>query len=1173
MTLKFWLGGADSDKSRELAKYILKEADEHPDIQYLYVVPEQYSLATQQELVFNSKNKGILNIDVLSFTRLAHRISDEVGSYYADVTTLDDPGKSLLIGMLAQQNRKNLTVFADNLEKPGYTDKIKSIISEFMQYGITVEKSFEMADCAKKAGYGLLASKLSDIAIIYKAFKDYIKDRYTTTEETLDVVSTIVPHSDTIKNSVIVFDGFTGFTPVQNKLISVLMDHAKGIHVALLLETPQECIQEEKTTPTIREHELFYLSKRTMAQLGQLADEKRIVTEELYIRGKNGINNACNDINNDVYKDTEDNAKLNNTHVHIFTGQDPDEEIQMVFSKIMELIRTKKYRYKDIAILTGEMESYRHPIERELSRHDIPFFIDATEPILLNPFIEYIRSFIDIISDNYSQTSVFRFLKSGLTGIDNDKICTLENYCLAANIKGYKKWHERFTVNTSVFGAEELEGLNAVREEFIKKFDLFEKSLAGARKEDGDRHINAASTFSAFQFAAALYNVIEYDAIEDKLKETSKRYEDSGDRKMTQICGKIYPKIMDILDELCELVPDEKTDIRGFGNLLDNGLDNIRIGILPTGMDYIQVGDLTRSRIGDVKALFIVGANDGIIPKTDKGGGLINDNERRFLTDMDDKLVLAPDGREDIYTQQLYIYMAMKKPSEHLFVSYPRLSASGKSLLPSYIIKKIKSEHPEVRIETKPDLTEYYADELQAFDELTDLLYPALSGDLDTKKAKRVRDLLVHFLGEDGYKDRLLKMIKKQILTRGAEEDDTIGAALAQAIYGKRIVTNITKLENYANCAYRYFLEHGCRLREREIFSFEARDVGNIFHDSMKIYSQMMQKGGKDWTSVAKEEQESLMDAAVDKVMERYRDEKLSSSARYAYMETRIRKIMRKSADIVSAQLRAGKFEPKYFEVDFDKLEAGDTLSIRLSDDEMLRLRGRIDRIDTYESDDGIYIKIVDYKSSRHKMDLAAVYEGRQLQLLVYLNAATEGIKSQKTGEDHKVIPAGILYYLIDDPMISTDKELTDDDIHKLSMKDLSLNGLVNSDMSVLELIDKDIKTDPTVLPLSVTSKGVLKKNDQAVSEDDFAVLSEYVGKCIRRMGEEMLSGNIEIPVPDGEKRFTAPNCTYCPYTGICANKGKPAAEDAVEAGAGNDAWIELMRKQCEEPKNDEDNA
>ena len=269
MSLKFWLGGAASDKSRRLTEYILKDADEHPERQYLVIAPEQYGLAMQRELVLCSKNHGILNIDVLSFSRFAHRISDEVGAYSSDVTMLDDVGKSLIIGMLANKHKKELMVFGDNMDKPGYTDRIKSVISEFMQYGITPEKAFEMSEAAGSAGRGMLSGKLHDVALLYKAFKDHIKDRYTTVEETLEIVSALIPQSTTVKNSVVVFDGFTGFTPVQNKLIGVLLEHALSVHVALILD---DCIQENGGSGKIKEHELFYLSKNTMSQLGRMAD-------------------------------------------------------------------------------------------------------------------------------------------------------------------------------------------------------------------------------------------------------------------------------------------------------------------------------------------------------------------------------------------------------------------------------------------------------------------------------------------------------------------------------------------------------------------------------------------------------------------------------------------------------------------------------------------------------------------------------------------------------------------------------------------------------------------------------------------------------------------------------------------------------------------------------------
>ena len=1156
MSLKFWLGGAKSDKSRRLINYILDEADKHPDRQYLFVAPEQFGLAMQRELVLNSKNHGILNIDVLSFTRLAHRITDEVGSA-GDVTMLDEMGKSLIIGMLANSMKDSLTVFGRDIDKLGYVDRIKSVISEFMQYGVSCDKAFEMSRRAKESGRGQLSAKLNDIAVIYKAFREYIKDRYTTVEEMLDTVCRLIPQSGTVANSVIVFDGFTGFTPVQNKLIGVLMEHAISVHVALFYE---DCIQEKAGSRQIQEHELFYLSKHTMHQLGKMADERCIETEDPYKAENTEIDNICNIISNIAYTNTGKEQKLNNVSAHVFKGRNPDEETGMVITRIFDLIRNEGYRYRDIAILAGDIESYRSPIERQFSDHGIPFFIDRTDPVLLNPFIEYIRAFIDILSDNYSQAAVFRYLKSGLTGFDEDRVYLLENYCLAANIKGYSKWHARFDMQTGTAGAEELLLLNGIRERFVAGIGIFTESLSPGKT------INAGSKFTVRQFATALYRVIEADGIEDKLRTAAKRFEEAGDRKLSAQYDRIYVKIMDILDELCLLIPDEMTDIRGFGNLLDAGFDAIRTGALPAGMDYVQVGDLTRSRLNDIKALFIVGANDGLIPKTASSSGLINENEREWLLGTDEGLTLAPTAREDVFTQQLYIYMATSRPEEHLFVSFSGVNAQGKSMQPSFIVKKLLSLDPAVRIETKPEMPQYYTDEKEAFDGLCDMIYPFITGKLSHDMSERAKGLLEYFLGSSSYREHLISIIKSDILCAGRDPDESIGSALAHILYGKNISSNITKLESYAKCAYRYFLQYGLKLKEREVFSFEAKDIGNIFHDSMKEYSYLMEKGGHNWSNIDAEEQSLLMDAAVSTVIERYRQQKLSSSARYAHMEARIRSIMKTSADIVSSQIRKGKFVPKYFEVDFDRMDASKALSVTLRDDEVMRLRGRIDRVDTCETEDGIYVKIIDYKSSKHEMDLAAVYEGRQLQLLVYLGVAME---MEKKGSK-EVRPAGVLYYRIDDPVVPAKSELSGEDIHRLIMKELSLKGLVNSDPAVVRLMDEDIGSDPTVLSLSMNKNGEVKSSKQAVSGNDLIIMCDYVTKCIRQMGIDITDGNIAIPQPDNKTRFTGPDCAFCPYTSICNKNGFTRSTEEDEdsepslklSGMKNEDWIRLMKNK-----------
>ena len=1142
MALKFWLGAANSDKSEKLIQYVLAEAKANPSRQYLVVVPEQICLSTQQEYVAKSENHGILNIDILPFTRLAHRITDEVGDARANVTTLDDMGKNLLLEHIANLHKDELPTLGENIGKLGYIEKVKSVISEFMQYGISVEKAYELATKSGESGRGLLNAKLKDVAFLYEQFMLMIKDKYTTVEETLDRTADIVHNSDTIKNSVIVFDGFTGFTPVQNNLIGKLMEYALDIHVALVLE------EAENSGENVKEHELFYLSKQTVNQLEKMADERRIVRQEPYI--------------SKVF-DSSRKKSLQEIEKTIFAGQNPEEEIGRVCGCIRRLVREEGFRYKDIAIITGDIETYRTTFERVLSNHKIQFFIDKSEPVLMNPFTEYIRSLISIYVDKFSHDSVFRFLKSGIPDIDFAKICFLENYCLATGIKGSKKWHNRFLDTTRTFDEDDVFEADQLRQKVVEKIDRFSEYLEGGRR--------------VRDYAKALYLFIDNDNIESRLKESAVQFEEAGNLEKKEEYSQIYQRFMVILDSLCELIPDEEVSIKEFGELIDAALTEVRIGILPGRIDYVQVGDLTRSRLRQTKALFIVGANEGIIPAVSDKSGIINDLDKEFLLGLDSNLVMSPTVREDAYSQRLYLYMMMNAPTDNLYLSYSKVDYGGNSKSPSYIIRQIRQQYPNVKIE-KTAQTEDYRD---AYLEIISNLRSVVCGEANKNEADKVINLLRVMLGNDyeGYtneRKRLLDVVKYALLSPSdIQKGDSIGKALAQAIYGKKIVGSVTRLETYADCAYQYFLKYGLKLSEREEFAFEASDLGTIFHASLSEYTKLMDEEGIIWKDISDEDEKRLIEQAVETSVAKEHMAKMYTTARTAYMVTRIKRIMGRTVEVLKKQLQHGEFTPKYFEVDFDTLGDLNSLNIRLSDEEVMRLKGRIDRVDTAEFDDGIYVKIMDYKSSNKSMNLLAVYEGRQLQLLTYLNAVLESESANATSAGQKVIPAGVLYYHIDDPVVK-DKDVKDGDVKSAIMKKLRLKGLVNSDGQIPEMIDRDLDKGSEVLMVLRKKDGEFKASGQLVTGSEFDLLSRYVNHKIKEIGLEILSGNIAVPKPDGKKRRTKPECKYCDYVSVCCNKTgvvrvtyeqenvdeEENLEEAGEKNISNAGILEIMQEE-----------
>lgn len=1147
MAIKYWLGGVNSNKSHKMLENVIQNAKNNPTRQYLIIVPEQFVFSTQRELVTLSDNHGILNIDVLSFMRLAHRINDEVGSFDSVTMVLDDLGKTLILQHLANENKDKLSVFGDNIDKLGYITKIKSIVSELMQYGVSPEKIDEMIALADKQKKNLLVEKLGDVNYLYKAFLAYIKDKYTTTEETLDRISSIVHNSETILNSEIIFDGFTGFTPVQLKLIGRLMEYSKGIHVALLME-------EENYSNADGETELFHLSKRTISQLNRLADERHIPVDDAY----------------KAWENEKNDCKIEK---RIYAGQNPEEEILMTAAKIRQLVSSGECKYRDIAVVSADLETYRYYCERIFEKTDIPFFVDRTKPLLLNPFVEYIRAILSIYMENYSYESMFRFLKSGILSYSEEDINMLDNYCLATGVKGRKKWHSRFILQTDAVSSEELAMLDDLRSQIVQGLDKFSAEILGEKSSDENsencRLINAATQQTVICFAKALYNRIVDDGIEERLREMSEGLKEKGEFTAAEEYVQVYRRVMDILDELVKLIPNEMVDVRTFSNLLNAGLDSLSVGIIPKSMDYVQIGDLTRSRIGNVKVLFIVGANDGIIPKVSASSGIINESERQFLTEGEDKIELAPSAREDAYTQRLYVYMAINKPSQLLYLSYARVDRAGKSQLPSYLVKQIKKENPGLKVENfTGDVSEKLIGKNIAFSEFVALLNRTVSeGISDEETYNLAKDLLRYFLKDEEYQNRTKEILAYALIKRLEQAEGNIGKAVAKALYGNVIAGSVTTLETYANCAYQYFLRNGLKLKERDIFTFEAKDMGNIFHDSLSEFSKLISKDNKDWFSITDDDIQKFMDEAVNTAVAWEHKGALYSTARTTYMVNRIKRIMKKTASVVTEQIKKGEFIPKYFEIKFEDLKDIKDLNIQLSDDEYMRLYGRVDRIDVCDKEEGIYVKIIDYKSSKKSMDLAAVYEGRQLQLLVYLNAALD---KERRDTGREVFPAGVLYYHIDDPIVELKTGESDDQIREKITKQLRLTGLLNSDDNgnIAELMDKGLSE--TVVKVGRTKKdNALKKSKELITGDDFKILSEYVEDKVRDIGREILSGNIEIPVPDGISRFTEPNCDYCDYKAICMakpgkeylagddvtdmeDKGAESSDENEDASAGN---------------------
>ena len=1099
MALQFILGNSGSGKTEYMYGKIVKEAALHPKKNYLVVVPEQFTMQTQKKLVELSENHAIMNIDVLSFKRLAYRVFDDLGM--SELSVLEETGKNLVLRKIAKQKEENLTVLRPNIAKMGYIEELKSLISEMVQYNISPDNLKEYAASAQQVS-PVFQAKLLDIATIYEGFSEYMRGNYVTAEEILNVLIDVAKDSTLLRDSVVVFDEFTGFTPIQNRLLKTMLPLIEQMYVLLTIDAQEDFYHCNG------EHELFYLSKKTISSLLHMAEQAKVEVSEPIILSESRKRR---------YADSPDLAfmeqnlfrkwykKKNGTirDIRISCERNPLEEIIYVSREITRLVREEHFRYQDIAVVTGAVEAYRSYLVECFEKYEVPYFMDQTTEVLFHPFIECMRAALEIVTTNFSYESVMRFLRTGFVDMEEDKIDLLDNYLVAMNIRGKSAWKKRWLRSMKDERMCDLELLEELRIQIadllMPFYDTFEKKSATVSEK-----------------IAALYQLLVSLGAEEKLWRKEEEYLKEGQQDKSKEYGQIYRIVMELLEKYDTLLGEEVISAEEFTEILEAGLSAANVAVIPPGYDSVTIGDIERTRLNGVKVLFFVGVNDGIIPKAVGNGGVISEYERQMLKEA--KLELAPGAREQSFIQRFYLYRNLTKPNRLLYVSYVKVDGEGKAAHPSYLIETLKRLFPDLEVQNMEEMlsvpsfyTREAAKDYLVHGKKDESWYALASLLLEGEDSKRMRQLI-----EAPYYKY---------------SPDPISKAVAQAIYGKKLKGSVTRLEKYAVCAYRHFLEYGLKLKERELAAFENIDMGNLYHDALNRYSEKLEESEYDWFKVPEDMRLLLCREAMEEAVLGYPNLAAYASSEELHTVKRMEGIFEQTVWALTEQVRAGKLVPTEFEVSFSEMDNLNTIKLSFSADEQMHLLGRIDRFDTAEDDNKLYVKIIDYKSGNTKFDLVRIYQGLALQLVVYLAAGMEYAK--KKYPKKSVLPGAILYYHIDDPVIEVrgDSSLDSEEYKHELLAALKPDGLVNSEESIYRSLDEHFEKKSEVIPIAINKNGELSATSKAVSSQEFEIIEEYVKNQMIAQGRQIFAGNVEVnPYIDGQNT----SCSYCPYESIC---------------------------------------
>ncbi|HII4441860.1 TPA: helicase-exonuclease AddAB subunit AddB [Clostridium perfringens] len=1121
MGLKIIYGRAGTGKSTFCINQIKKKINNSPTNKLILLVPEQFTFQTENKVLSAIGERYVLNAEVLSFKRLAHNVFNECGG--ATRTIMGDAGKSMLIFKVLEDLGDNMTVFKNASRQKGFIDIASKTITEFKKYNVNNEVLDLTINEIEDEN---LKMKMEELKDVFNEFNSRLHEGYIDEEDQLLLLNEKLDGCSLYDGAEIWIDEFSSFTPNQLSVIGKLLKRAKSVNITLSID--------EVNSPK-GESDLFVATKNTEKRLMNLIQEEGIafngyinLNEDIPYRFKE--NKELAHIERQLYAYPFKQYRGKNNSLRLYRANNNYDEIEFVAKDILRLVREKQYRFKDISVICRDVDNYEKVVSAIFTEYEIPYYIDKKIDIASNPLIVFINSAVDIISKNWTYESMFKYLKTGLIkefrGVEGaELIDELENYVLAYGIKG-KKWMEEWVnYSSSILKEEEiseenkqrLERLNDIRETIVNPLDEFNKECKGKK--------------TLKEFATILYEFLDSKL---DVMDTIDKYVDYFKENDMAIEAKEYSEVrdifIDVLEQAVDVLGNEVMDLNEFMKVLNIGLSQYEMGLIPVALDQVNIGDITRIKSRGTKALYIIGVNDGVLPSASKEEGILSDNDREIL--LEKGISLASDTRTKIFEEQFLVYTAFTIAEQYLVVTYPLADFEGKSQRPSIIVHRLKKILPNVKEESEGfklvnDKYEKISAKIPTLNELMIAIRKNYDGAEIEDYWKYVYDW---YLREPKWKERI-EYVRKGLEYTNLENN--ISKEKAKKLYEdnkNKISLSVSRLERYAQCPFAYYIQYGLKAKDRKIYEFTAPDLGSFMHEILDEFTNEIKEKDLKWSDLSKENCRNIINSLVDNQVKNNKSSILNSSKRYSYFTDRFKRILTKSVMVISEQMKRSDFEIYKNELAFGFSKDVNSIKLDLPSGESFYLNGRIDRVDKLNLDGETYLRIIDYKTGSKKFDLNKFYNGLQMQLLVYLDAL---INNSENIVENQAMPGAILYFRIDDPILKSKGDLTEEEIKSEVLKELKLEGLLLDDVKVVKAMDNTLEhgTQSLIIPANMKKAGDLGKNKALITMEQFELLRKYVNEKMVEICQNMIEGKIDIEPCKENKNIV---CDYCNYSHIC---------------------------------------
>ena len=1086
MGLRIIYGKPGSGKSEycfnEISKLVNKEKK-------IYIItPEQFSFTAEKKLMDCLDSSAVMNAEVITLSRMAYRVISEVGG---NKNNLSKCGKAMLVYSILNKYKQDLKFLGKSDEN---IDLSITAITEFKKHGVTIDNLKEEINNTDDI---YLKTKLSDMSLVYEKFEEKIINNYIDETDLLDILSNSLQETELLKDSIIYIDEFAGFTYQEYEVIKELIRQAKQVNITI-------CVDDFNLN-TNPDKDIFYSNKITLSKLLKLVEENEFKLEEpVSLKEQYRFKTEeLKHLSDNIYNTKSTKYEKNVENIELFLAKNEYSEVEEIAKKISKLVREENLRYRDISIITKNIENYSSLIRAIFNKYEIPVFIDEKRDLNQNVIVQYVLSILEVLNRNFSLDSVFSYIKLGFLDIENDEIFKLENYCTKWGIK-QSKWKKDFIYELDDNNKkQQIERLNELRKQIIEPLLNLQEKI---KKEK-----------TAENITKEIYSFIQEQNIEEKIIKKIEKLEENNLVDLASEYKTSYKTILDILDEIIVIFNKEKMTLEEYSKILKIGLKNSGLGKIPGTQDQVIFGDVDRSRSHKVNTVFIIGLNDGVFPSVNKDEGFFNDLDREKLKQ--DGIELAKGTIDRLYEDNFNIYKAFTTAENRIYLSYLSADSEGKSLRPSTLIGKIKKMFP--KLEEKSDvITRKYeiVNKIITYEELIENI-------AKLKNEEQIEeiwyDIYNYYKSQNDWNKKLKEDLNGLSYTN---LPDKIKKENIDKLYGNTLNTSVSRLETYRSCPFSYYIQYGLKLKEKEQLKIKSFNTGSFMHETIDEFFDYVKQENLNLAQLEEDEILKIVSRIIDKDLNLEKNRIFTTTAKYKVLVRRLKRIVSKALKYIIETIVYSDFNIDGTEIEFGKKGKYKPIVLELDGGKKVEITGKIDRIDTANSEDGKYLRIIDYKSSAKNIDLNEVYAGLQIQLLTY----TDAICKQ---ED--IMPAGIFYFSLLEQMVKAEKKITDEEIEDIIRKNFKMKGLIIADVKIIKMNDNTLKSGSSKLvPAALTASGnINEKWTNGVKSEEFKILQEYIYKTIKDISKEILSGNIDLK-PYYKKGKTP--CEYCEYKAIC---------------------------------------